>query len=56
VAQEKQRFNLWLETESRLMVMDFANDSIVPWSLSNRWINCKKLMLRMNFVVSHICR
>jgi len=30
VAQQKQWFNLWLETNYRLVVMAFDNDSIVP--------------------------
>lgn len=39
-----------------LVVMAFSNDSIVPWNLSNRWFNCKKLLFGMNFMVSPIFR
>lgn len=38
------------------MVLTFDNDSIVPWSLRNRWYNCRYLLLSMNFIVSHIYR
>jgi ribonuclease HI len=48
--------NLWLETDSKLVVLAFKNASIVPWQLSNRWSNCLVLTSRMNFVVSHIFR
>lgn len=56
VAHQKQWTNLWLETDSKLVVMAFDNESIVPWSLSNRWYNCRKLLLNMNFMISHIYR
>ena len=56
VAYQKKWFNFRLETDYRFAVMAFGNDSIVPWSLSNRWFNCKKLLLHMNFLVSHIYR
>jgi ribonuclease HI len=48
--------NLWLETDSKLVVLAFKNSSIVPWQLSNRWSNCLVLTSHMNFVVSHIFR
>jgi ribonuclease HI len=48
--------NLWLETDSKLVVLAFKNSSIIPWQLSNRWSNCLVLISHMNFVVSHIFR
>jgi ribonuclease HI len=48
--------NLWLETDSKLVVLAFKNSSIVPWQLSNMWSNCLVLTSHMNFVVSHIFR
>jgi ribonuclease HI len=48
--------NLWLETDSKLVVLAFKNSSIDPWQLSNRWSNCLVLISHMNFVVSHIFR
>jgi ribonuclease HI len=56
IAYQKNWINFWLETDSKLVVMAFSNDAIVPWNLSNRWFNCKKLISSMNFVVSHVYR
>jgi len=56
VAHQKNWLNFWLESDSMLVVRAFSNDSIVPWCVSNRWFNCKKLLMDMNFVVSHIYR
>lgn len=56
ITYQRNWINFWLETESKLVVMAFSNDAIVPWNLSNRWFNCKKLISRMNFVVSHVYR
>jgi len=56
MAHLKHWSNLWLETDSKLVVLAFSNESIVPWSLRNRWYNCKKLMLNMNILISHIYR
>lgn len=32
--------NLWLETDSQLVVSAFKSPNIVPWKLRNRWHNC----------------
>jgi len=56
IAHQRNWINFWLETDSKLVVMAFSNDSDVPWNLSNRWFNCKKLLFGMNFVISHIYR
>jgi len=56
IAHQRNWTNFWLETDSMLVVVAFANDTIVPWNLCNRWCNCKKLTLSMNFVISHIFR
>ncbi|MCH82427.1 ribonuclease H protein, partial [Trifolium medium] len=33
--------NLWIESDSRLAVLDFAASSKIPWLVRNRWENCK---------------
>jgi len=56
IAYHKNWLNFWLESDSILVVNAFSNKSIVPSHLSNRWLNCMKLLASMNFVVSHIFR
>jgi hypothetical protein len=48
--------NLWLETDSSLVVIAFKSHELVPWSLSKRWLNCNRIIRNMNFFVSHIYR
>jgi len=48
--------NLWIETDSALVVMAFKNATLIPCNLRNRWYNCKLLLNAMNFIVSHIYR
>jgi ribonuclease HI len=48
--------NLWLETDSSLVVPAFKSHELVSWSLSNRWFNCTRIIRNMNFFVSHIYR
>jgi ribonuclease HI len=48
--------NLWLESDSSLVVLAFKSIDLVPWELSNRWKNCLKITSGMNFVVSHVYR
>jgi hypothetical protein len=42
--------NLWLESDSTLVVLAFKSIDLVPWELSNRWKNCLKITSGMNFV------
>jgi ribonuclease HI len=57
VAHQMNWRNLWLETDSELVVSAFKNpDKLVSWSLRNRWHNALFLIRQMNFVVSHIFR
>jgi hypothetical protein len=46
--------NLWIESDSSLVVMAFKNDYMIPYCIRNRWLNCKNLLSHMNFVVTHI--
>lgn len=48
--------NLWLETDSSLVVMAFKSDSQVPWIIRNRWNNMKIKFKQMNCFVTHIYR
>jgi len=48
--------NLWLETDSSLVVLAFQRDGQIPWSLTNRWKNMKLILRQMNCMVTHIYR
>jgi hypothetical protein len=48
--------NLWIETDSRLAVLAFNSNSLVPWAIRNRWQNCKLLTEKINFMITHIYR
>jgi ribonuclease HI len=48
--------NLWIESDSRLAVLAFSSNALVPWAVRNRWHNCKLLTRRMNFIITHIYR
>jgi len=46
--------SLWLECDYELVVNAFKNQSLVPWSLRNRWKNYLLITSNMNFLVTHI--
>jgi len=54
MADQRHWKNLWIETDSTLVVMAFKSSSLIPWSLKNIWKNCKLITAGMNFIVSHI--
>jgi hypothetical protein len=56
IAYENHWLNIWLETDSVLVVKAFSNLSLIPWSLRNRWMNCILMTRSMNFFVSHVYR
>jgi ribonuclease HI len=57
VAHQMNWRNLWLETDSALVLLAFTNPNFhVPWSLRNRWQNALILTRQMNFIVTHIFR
>ena len=56
IASQRRMLNLWIETDSTLVVMAFKNATLIPCNLRNRWYNCKLLLNAMNFIVSHIYR
>lgn len=56
VAAENHWTNLWLETNSMLVVHAFKNSSLVPWQFSNRWNNVQVTLTGLNCIVTHIFR
>lgn len=48
--------NVWLESDSQLVILAFNSIYVVPWGLRNRWENCLKLTYNMRFCASHIYR
>jgi ribonuclease HI len=50
IAFSKGWHNLWLETDSQLVMMAFNSKSMIPWDLRNRWINCLELVKQMIFL------
>lgn len=56
IASQRNWRNIWIESDSTLVVMAFNKMSMIPCSLRNKWINCRKLLCGMNFVVTHIYR
>lgn len=53
IANQNNWLNIWLETDSMLLVMAFKSAHMVPCSLRNRWANCLELTKNMNFLVSY---
>lgn len=56
IACQRRWSNIWIESDSSLVVMAFQNDSMIPCSIRNRWKNCVQLLYQMNFAVTHIYR
>ncbi|PNX80556.1 ribonuclease H [Trifolium pratense] len=57
VAYNMNSYNLWLESDSELVVHAFKNTNfMVAWNIRNRWHNVKFLLSYMNCIVSHIYR
>jgi ribonuclease HI len=48
--------NVWLESDSQLVILAFKSNSVVPWSLRNKWENCLHLTHTMAFCATHIYR
>jgi ribonuclease HI len=48
--------NVWLESDSQLVILAFKTNSTIPWRLRNRWQNCLVKLRNIRFVVSHIYR
>ncbi|XP_019455087.1 PREDICTED: uncharacterized protein LOC109356210 [Lupinus angustifolius] len=56
IAFRKDWLNLWLESDSMLVLDIFSGNSNAPWKLSNDWQICKSQISQMNFKISHIFR
>ncbi|KAJ4713976.1 Ribonuclease H protein [Melia azedarach] len=57
IAYNNGWLNLWLESDSLLVVQLLLSDSLLPpWTLHNRWLNCKNLISKMNFRWTHAFR
>ena len=56
IAYQKGWRNLWLETDSSLVVLAFQKDGNVAWFLRNRWKNMKVKLRQMSCVVTHVYR
>ncbi|GAU27560.1 hypothetical protein TSUD_29920 [Trifolium subterraneum] len=56
IADSKNWNNLWLEIHSSLLVLVLKSSALVPWSLSNRGMNCVRLARNRNFLASHVYR
>jgi ribonuclease HI len=56
IAFQKGWSNIWLETNSTLVVTAFKNPAKpVAWPFRNRWENVLVMARSLNFIVSHIC-
>ncbi|GAU12290.1 hypothetical protein TSUD_141980 [Trifolium subterraneum] len=57
IAHQLDWKNLWLETDSTIVVSAFKNRSApVAWNLRNKWHNTLVLLSSMNCIVTHIYR
>jgi ribonuclease HI len=56
LASQNNWTNLWIETDSALLVLAFKSSSMIPWSLRNRWNNALLKSKNMNLLVTHIYR
>ncbi|KAK2451794.1 hypothetical protein QL285_010814 [Trifolium repens] len=57
VAYKMNWKNIWIETDSTLVVLAFQNsNTMVPWNLRNRWSNILLLFRNLNGIVTHIHR
>jgi len=55
-AAEMRWNNIWIETDSLVVIKAFKSDLLVPWRMQNRWYNCKKLISHSRCKCSHIRR
>jgi len=56
LAASKGYCNVWLESDSQLVLQAFKSNMIIPWSLRNKWYNCLVIIHNMRFFASHIYR
>lgn len=56
IAVSNNWLNLWLETDSQIVLLACKDASMIPWIIRHRWNNSMKATNNMNFFVSHIFR
>lgn len=56
LASQKGWRNLWLETDSYLVLLTSKKVSSIPCALRNRWKNCIIALKQMNYIISHTYR
>lgn len=55
-AEMKNWRNLWLETNSMLVIRAFPNLNIISWNLLSKWKNTLRKICFFKFDISHIFR
>jgi len=50
LAKQQGWNNLWLKCDSSLVINAITNNSLVPWIVRNRWMNCMLIVNSMNFI------
>ena len=48
--------NIWIETDSSLVVLAVKNSQKIPWTLRNRWDNALLILNSLNCIISHVYR
>jgi ribonuclease HI len=56
IARQHRWNNIWIETDSSLLLSATKHPDKVPWELRNRWFNSLILFRDMNCIISHIFR
>jgi len=55
-AAELNRKELWIESDSLMVVRCFDSRSVLPWRLKTRWQNCMVLVRKLGGICTHIHR
>jgi ribonuclease HI len=50
LAASKGIWNVWLGSDSQLVLQAFKANTIIPWKLSNRWYNCRHITRKYEIV------
>jgi ribonuclease HI len=53
---ESLLLNVWIESDSLLLVRAFNGTANVPWQIRNRCNNCMHMAIELNVVCTHIPR
>jgi len=55
-AESLHLLNVWIESDSFLLVRAFNGTANVPWQIRNHWNNCMPMGIELNVVCTHIPR